>query len=76
MILEPWRSANHEAMNIEKNVGAFLSYDLNLRFPLWPSSEEARKGILRIWDQEDLIKVLILSHCVNYFNKANIFKQN
>ena len=63
-------------MNIAKNAGVFLSYDLNLRLPLWPSSKEARKGILSIWDQADLIKVLILSHCVNYFNKANNFKQN
>ena len=63
-------------MKIAKNYGAFLSSDLNLRFPLWPSCEEARKGIINIWDQEDLIKVLILSHCVNYFNKSDIFKKN
>ena len=63
-------------MKIAKSVGAFLSYDMNFICPLWPSFEEAREGILIIWDQTDLIKVLILSHCVNYFNKANIFKQN
>lgn len=34
-----------------------LSYDPNLRLPLWPSAESARKGILSIWDNADIIKV-------------------
>ena len=34
-----------------------LSYDPNLRLPLWPSAEEARQQILSIWDKADVIKV-------------------
>ncbi|KAH7293594.1 hypothetical protein KP509_28G031900 [Ceratopteris richardii] len=44
-------------MKIAKNSGALLSYDPNLRLPLWPSAEEARKGILSIWNEADIIKV-------------------
>lgn len=57
LISEPCRSAHLEAMKIAKNAGAFLSYDPNLRLPLWPSAEEAREGILSIWDKADLIKI-------------------
>ncbi|KAB5569125.1 hypothetical protein DKX38_002918 [Salix brachista] len=38
------------------NVGCRLSYDLNLRLPLWPSEEAARKGIVSIWNGADIIK--------------------
>ncbi|KAJ7514809.1 hypothetical protein O6H91_23G060200 [Diphasiastrum complanatum] len=44
-------------MEIAKAAGAILSYDPNLRLPLWPSSDEARRGIMSIWSQADLIKV-------------------
>ncbi|URE13464.1 ribokinase [Musa troglodytarum] len=37
--------------------GALLSYDPNLRLPLWPSAAEAREQILSIWDAADIIKV-------------------
>nr|KAJ0211128.1 hypothetical protein LSAT_V11C400160370 [Lactuca sativa]KAJ0211579.1 hypothetical protein LSAT_V11C400160400 [Lactuca sativa]KAJ0212270.1 hypothetical protein LSAT_V11C400160430 [Lactuca sativa]KAJ0212978.1 hypothetical protein LSAT_V11C400160460 [Lactuca sativa] len=39
------------------SIRSILSYDPNLRLPLWPSPEAARKGILRIWDQADVIKI-------------------
>ncbi|KAK8613496.1 hypothetical protein V6N13_101256 [Hibiscus sabdariffa] len=57
LIEETCKSAQLAAMNIAKNSGRILSYDLNLRLPLWPSAEAARKGIMNIWDQADLIKV-------------------
>lgn len=44
-------------MEIAKEAGALLSYDPNLRLPLWPSPEEARNQIMSIWDQADIIKV-------------------
>jgi sugar/nucleoside kinase (ribokinase family) len=44
-------------MDVAKDAGCLLSYDPNLRLPLWPSPEEARKQILSIWDKADLIKV-------------------
>ncbi|WOL18745.1 fructokinase-1-like [Canna indica] len=57
LITEPCRSAHLKAMEVAKEAGALLSYDPNLRLPLWPSPEEARKQILSIWDQADIIKV-------------------
>ncbi|GKA38336.1 probable fructokinase-6, chloroplastic [Tanacetum coccineum] len=40
-----------------KDAGVLLSYDPNLRLPLWPSAESAREGILSIWDTADIIKI-------------------
>ncbi|KAK7261617.1 hypothetical protein RIF29_27932 [Crotalaria pallida] len=57
LIVEPCRSAHLKALEVAKEAGALLSYDPNLRLPLWPSPEEAREQILSIWDKADLIKV-------------------
>lgn len=57
LIAEPCRTAHLRAMEAAKKAGALLSYDPNLRLPLWPSPEKAREGILSIWDQADIIKV-------------------
>ncbi|KAL3506744.1 hypothetical protein ACH5RR_032126 [Cinchona calisaya] len=57
LIVEPCRSAHMKAMEAAKDAGALLSYDPNLRLPLWPSAEEAREQILSIWDKADVIKV-------------------
>ncbi|XP_010255595.1 PREDICTED: probable fructokinase-7 [Nelumbo nucifera] len=57
LIEEPCRSTHLSAMNIAKRSGSILSYDPNLRLPLWPSAEAARQGIMSIWDQADIIKI-------------------
>ncbi|KAM7266429.1 hypothetical protein ACFE04_004326 [Oxalis oulophora] len=57
LIVEPCRSAHLKAMEVARDAGALLSYDPNLRLPLWPSAKEAREQILSIWDKADLIKV-------------------
>lgn len=57
LIADPCRSAHLAAMKVAKEAGALLSYDPNVRLPLWPTPEEARKGIKSIWLQADLIKV-------------------
>ncbi|KAL6291425.1 hypothetical protein ACE6H2_008935 [Prunus campanulata] len=57
LIDEPCRSTHLAAMRIAKKSGCILSYDPNLRLPLWPSEEAARKGIMSIWDQADIIKI-------------------
>ncbi|GLJ38862.1 hypothetical protein SUGI_0792130 [Cryptomeria japonica] len=57
LIAEPCRSAHLAAMKIAKDAGVVLSYDPNLRLPLWPSAQAAREGILSIWDSADIIKV-------------------
>jgi fructokinase len=55
--VEPCRSAHLKAMEVARDAGALLSYDPNLRLPLWPSPEEAREQIMSIWDKADVIKV-------------------
>ncbi|KAK6914551.1 Carbohydrate kinase PfkB [Dillenia turbinata] len=57
LIVEPCRSAHLRAMEVAKEAGALLSYDPNLRLPLWPSAEEAREQIMSIWDKAEVIKV-------------------
>ena len=59
LIEEPCRSAHLAAMDIAKKSGCILSYDPNLRLPLWPSAEAAREGIMSIWNQSDITKVHI-----------------
>uniref|UniRef100_A0A7C9DVY7 fructokinase n=1 Tax=Opuntia streptacantha TaxID=393608 RepID=A0A7C9DVY7_OPUST len=57
LITEPCKSAHIAAAKAAKDAGVLLSYDPNLRLPLWPSAESAREGILSIWDIADIIKV-------------------
>lgn len=57
LIKEPCRSTHLAAMKIAKAAGSLLSYDPNLRLPLWPSEEAARKEIMSIWDLADVIKI-------------------
>ncbi|KAL0291442.1 UNVERIFIED_CONTAM: putative fructokinase-5 [Sesamum calycinum] len=57
LISEPCRSAHMAAMKAAKEAGVLLSYDPNVRLPLWPSSQAARDGIKSIWNQADFIKV-------------------
>ncbi|XP_010252313.1 PREDICTED: fructokinase-2 isoform X2 [Nelumbo nucifera] len=57
LISEPCRSAHFAATDAAKRAGALLSYDPNLRLPLWPSAEAARQGIMSIWNEADFIKV-------------------
>uniref|UniRef100_A0A3N7G513 fructokinase n=1 Tax=Populus trichocarpa TaxID=3694 RepID=A0A3N7G513_POPTR len=57
LITEPCKSAHIAAAKAAKNAGVVLSYDPNLRLPLWPSAESAREGILSIWDTADIIKI-------------------
>ncbi|RZC52891.1 hypothetical protein C5167_021327 [Papaver somniferum] len=57
LISEPCRSTHLAAMKIAKQAGALLSYDPNLRLPLWPSAESAKEAIMSIWKEADIIKV-------------------
>ncbi|KAI3522261.1 hypothetical protein L1887_11762 [Cichorium endivia] len=57
LITEPCRSAHMAAMKNAKQAGVLLSYDPNVRLPLWPSPEAAREGIKSIWNEADFIKV-------------------
>ncbi|XP_010443953.1 PREDICTED: probable fructokinase-7 [Camelina sativa] len=57
LIEEPCRSTQLAAMKIAKASGSLLSYDPNLRLPLWPSEDAARKEIMSIWNFADVIKI-------------------
>ncbi|KAK8948048.1 putative fructokinase-1 [Platanthera guangdongensis] len=57
LITDPCRSAHLKALEVAKEAGVLLSYDPNLRLPLWPSAEEAKEQILSIWNYADVIKV-------------------
>ncbi|CAI9268935.1 unnamed protein product [Lactuca saligna] len=72
LIVEPCRSAHLKAMEVAKDAGALLSYDPNLRLPLWPSPEEAREQIMSIWDKAEVIKLLLVTlgdKGCNYYTK-------
>ncbi|XP_039127530.1 probable fructokinase-6, chloroplastic isoform X2 [Dioscorea cayenensis subsp. rotundata] len=57
LITEPCKSAHIAAAKAAKDAGVLLSYDPNLRLPLWPSAESAREGIFSIWEAADIIKI-------------------
>ncbi|KAI3835037.1 hypothetical protein MKX03_010737 [Papaver bracteatum] len=45
------------AMKAAREAGALLSYDPNVREPLWPSAEAFREGIKSIWTSADVVMV-------------------
>jgi fructokinase len=57
LISEPSRSATLAALDEARCGGALISYDPNLRLPLWPSAEAARAGMLAGWQHADVAKV-------------------
>lgn len=57
LITDPCKGAHLAAMKIAREAGAVLSYDPNLRLPLWSSAAAAREGMLSIWNEADIIKI-------------------
>ncbi|KAF5939694.1 hypothetical protein HYC85_023953 [Camellia sinensis] len=57
LITEPCKLAHIAVAKAAKDAGVILSYDPNLRLPLWSSAESAREGILSIWEIADIIKI-------------------
>jgi fructokinase len=45
LIGEPSRSATLHAVEIAQGLGCLISYDPNLRLPLWPDGDSAREGM-------------------------------
>ncbi len=54
---EPAASATREALRLARAGGALISYDPNLRLHLWPDAEAARRAILPLIDQADILKL-------------------
>ena len=54
---EPARSATYKAVGYAKNAGKLVTYDPNLRKPLWSDLEEAKKQLLWGLSQADVVKI-------------------
>lgn len=54
---EPARSATRFAAETAKAAGARISYDPNLRLPLWKNPETAKKTILEFMPYADIVKM-------------------
>ena len=57
MTHEPSRSATLNAVKTARENGAVISYDPNLRPPLWDSLDEAKEIIIKGLDYADILKV-------------------
>jgi fructokinase len=57
LIVEPSRGATLAAAERARAHGCLVSYDPNLRLPLWPSPEAAREQALAAMPLADLVKV-------------------
>lgn len=54
---EPARSATYEAVSYAKRKGKLITYDPNLRKPLWKDLQEAKKQLLWGLSQADVVKI-------------------
>lgn len=54
---EPVRSTTHKLVAFAKENGVLISFDPNLRKPLWSSMEEARQQMLYGLSQADVVKI-------------------
>ena len=57
LIQEPSRSATLAAIDAARGAGRLVSYDPNLRLPLWESEGAAREGMLGPWKLAHVIKI-------------------
>ena len=54
---EPARSATYQLVDYAKNAGKLITYDPNLRKPLWKDLEEAKKQMLWGLSKADVVKI-------------------
>ena len=57
LISEPSRSATLHAVDAARMAGCLISYDPNLRLPLWPDPDAAREGLLLGLQQAHIVKI-------------------
>ncbi len=57
LTVEPVREATFEAIRIAREAGALISYDPNLRRPLWRNLEEARAMLIEGLASANLVKM-------------------
>lgn len=53
----PMREAHQKTIALAKEEGAIISFDINLRFPLWKSKEALKKAIDEFLPFADIIKI-------------------
>jgi len=54
---EPARSATYKAVSYAKNAGKLITYDPNLRKPLWKDLQEAKTQLIWGLGQADVVKI-------------------
>lgn len=54
---EPARTVTYKAVEYAKSLGKLISFDPNLRLPLWDDPEEAKKQMLWGLEQADVVKI-------------------
>lgn len=54
---EPARSATYRAVEYAKNAGKLITFDPNLRIPLWHDLAEAKRQMLWGLEQADVVKI-------------------
>ena len=54
---EPARTATYQAVEYAKSKGKLITYDPNLRKPLWKSMDEAKRQMLWGLSQADVVKI-------------------
>lgn len=57
LIDEPVRSTTQRAIATARAAGALISYDPNLRLPLWPDADAARAGMLSVLPYAHVLKI-------------------
>ncbi|CDQ18533.1 fructokinase [Halobacillus karajensis] len=57
MIRDPAKEATRHAVTLAKEKGMIVSYDPNLRLPLWDSEAHARETIQSMLGEADLLKI-------------------
>lgn len=77
---EPCRSATRRAVELAKAAGAILSFDPNLREPLWTEPEQAREEISWGMSQCDVVKIadnelLFLTDCSEFDRGAALLRE-
>lgn len=57
LISEPSRGATLHAVDAARAAGCLISYDPNLRLPLWPDADTAREGMLLGLKKAHIVKI-------------------
>ena len=53
----PMRQTHRQAIALARRQGALISFDPNIRLPLWPNAEACRKAVREFLPQAEIIKI-------------------